>query len=227
MIRNCQSRRSPSRLEEAGPSVAVFSCPSMLCSALVCRKWQRWQLFCRLERPDRIRLTTWTRPSRRTGIPASTGSFSPLLASQSHQESTLLCTLCRLGGPESEELDIQGQTAAVLQFSCFTDKCLCVGAFFSSSTKLLSDGASPLFPGRNMVLAERCALLSAEILKSQGKYSETATLLIKMTSEVRNGDTPGRLLHFSGDAALLLILYPRGVLQGSCSGPLRISFLQL
>ncbi|XP_057698000.1 trafficking protein particle complex subunit 8 isoform X2 [Corythoichthys intestinalis] len=36
---------------------------------------------------------------------------------------------------------------------------------------------------RNMVLAERCALLSAEILKSQGKYSEAATLLIKMTSE--------------------------------------------
>ncbi|XP_061593405.1 trafficking protein particle complex subunit 8 isoform X2 [Cololabis saira] len=36
---------------------------------------------------------------------------------------------------------------------------------------------------RNMVLAERCALLSAEILKSQAKYSEAATLLIKMTSE--------------------------------------------
>ncbi|XP_013872892.1 trafficking protein particle complex subunit 8 [Austrofundulus limnaeus] len=36
---------------------------------------------------------------------------------------------------------------------------------------------------RNMVLAERCALLSAEILKSQGKYSEAASLLIKMTSE--------------------------------------------
>uniref|UniRef100_A0A3Q2XN36 Trafficking protein particle complex subunit 8 n=1 Tax=Hippocampus comes TaxID=109280 RepID=A0A3Q2XN36_HIPCM len=36
---------------------------------------------------------------------------------------------------------------------------------------------------RNMVLAERCALVSAEILKSQGKYSEAATLLIKMTSE--------------------------------------------
>ncbi|KAF3835624.1 hypothetical protein F7725_028182 [Dissostichus mawsoni] len=35
----------------------------------------------------------------------------------------------------------------------------------------------------NMVLAERCALLSAEILKSQVKYSEAATLLIKMTSE--------------------------------------------
>ncbi|XP_030627533.1 trafficking protein particle complex subunit 8 isoform X2 [Chanos chanos] len=36
---------------------------------------------------------------------------------------------------------------------------------------------------KNMVLAERCALLSAEVLKSQGKYSEAATLLIKMTSE--------------------------------------------
>uniref|UniRef100_A0A3P9HJ53 Trafficking protein particle complex 8 n=1 Tax=Oryzias latipes TaxID=8090 RepID=A0A3P9HJ53_ORYLA len=36
---------------------------------------------------------------------------------------------------------------------------------------------------RNMVLAERCALLSAEILKNQAKYSEAATLLIKMTSE--------------------------------------------
>ncbi|XP_068599317.1 trafficking protein particle complex subunit 8 [Brachionichthys hirsutus] len=36
---------------------------------------------------------------------------------------------------------------------------------------------------KTMVLAERCALLSAEILKSQGKYSEAATLLIKMTSE--------------------------------------------
>ncbi|XP_061094723.1 trafficking protein particle complex subunit 8 isoform X1 [Conger conger] len=36
---------------------------------------------------------------------------------------------------------------------------------------------------KNMVLAERCALLSAEILKSQTKYSEAATLLIKMTSE--------------------------------------------
>lgn len=38
---------------------------------------------------------------------------------------------------------------------------------------------------RNMVLAERCALLSAEVLKSQAKYSEAAALLIKMTSEVR------------------------------------------
>lgn len=37
---------------------------------------------------------------------------------------------------------------------------------------------------RNMVLAERCALLSAEVLKSQAKYSEAAALLIKMTSEV-------------------------------------------
>ncbi|XP_075935366.1 trafficking protein particle complex subunit 8 isoform X1 [Anarhichas minor] len=36
---------------------------------------------------------------------------------------------------------------------------------------------------KSMVLAERCALLSAEILKSQVKYSEAATLLIKMTSE--------------------------------------------
>nr|XP_019936666.1 PREDICTED: trafficking protein particle complex subunit 8 isoform X2 [Paralichthys olivaceus] len=36
---------------------------------------------------------------------------------------------------------------------------------------------------KNMVLAERSALLSAEILKSQGKYSDAATLLIKMTSE--------------------------------------------
>jgi len=35
-----------------------------------------------------------------------------------------------------------------------------------------------------MVLAERCVLLSAEILKSQVKYSDAATLLIKMTSEV-------------------------------------------
>ncbi|XP_067834095.1 trafficking protein particle complex subunit 8 isoform X1 [Heptranchias perlo] len=36
---------------------------------------------------------------------------------------------------------------------------------------------------KNLVLAERCALLSAEILKSQAKYSEAATLLIRMTSE--------------------------------------------
>ncbi|KAF7646234.1 hypothetical protein LDENG_00191260, partial [Lucifuga dentata] len=36
---------------------------------------------------------------------------------------------------------------------------------------------------KNMVLAERCTLLSAEVLKSQGKYSDAATLLIKMTSE--------------------------------------------
>uniref|UniRef100_A0A671Y126 Trafficking protein particle complex subunit 8 n=1 Tax=Sparus aurata TaxID=8175 RepID=A0A671Y126_SPAAU len=36
---------------------------------------------------------------------------------------------------------------------------------------------------KNMVLAERCVLLNAEILKSQGKYSDAATLLIKMTSE--------------------------------------------
>ncbi|MBN3277111.1 TPPC8 protein, partial [Polyodon spathula] len=36
---------------------------------------------------------------------------------------------------------------------------------------------------KNMVQAERCALLSAEILKSQVKYSEAATLLIRMTSE--------------------------------------------
>ncbi|GAA6065630.1 trafficking protein particle complex subunit 8 isoform X1, partial [Tachysurus ichikawai] len=37
---------------------------------------------------------------------------------------------------------------------------------------------------KNMVLAERCALLSAEVLKSQAKYAEAAALLIKMTSEV-------------------------------------------
>ncbi|XP_069587351.1 trafficking protein particle complex subunit 8 isoform X3 [Ranitomeya imitator] len=36
---------------------------------------------------------------------------------------------------------------------------------------------------KNMVLAERCVLLSAEILKSQGKYSESAGLLIRLTSE--------------------------------------------
>ncbi|XP_075069567.1 trafficking protein particle complex subunit 8 isoform X2 [Mixophyes fleayi] len=36
---------------------------------------------------------------------------------------------------------------------------------------------------KNMVLAERCVLLSAEILKSQGKYSESAALLIRLTSE--------------------------------------------
>ncbi|XP_063057048.1 trafficking protein particle complex subunit 8 [Engraulis encrasicolus] len=36
---------------------------------------------------------------------------------------------------------------------------------------------------KNMQLAERCALLSAEILKSQAKYSDAAALLIKMTSE--------------------------------------------
>ncbi|XP_035380054.1 trafficking protein particle complex subunit 8 isoform X1 [Electrophorus electricus] len=36
---------------------------------------------------------------------------------------------------------------------------------------------------KNMVLAERCALFSAEVLKSQVKYSEAAALLIKMTSE--------------------------------------------
>ncbi|XP_059975018.1 trafficking protein particle complex subunit 8 isoform X3 [Mesoplodon densirostris] len=36
---------------------------------------------------------------------------------------------------------------------------------------------------KNMVLAERCVLLSAEILKSQSKYSEAAALLIRLTSE--------------------------------------------
>lgn len=35
-----------------------------------------------------------------------------------------------------------------------------------------------------MLLAERCVLLSAEILKSQTKYSEAAALLIRLTSEV-------------------------------------------
>uniref|UniRef100_A0A8C0YCX3 Trafficking protein particle complex subunit 8 n=1 Tax=Cyprinus carpio carpio TaxID=630221 RepID=A0A8C0YCX3_CYPCA len=36
---------------------------------------------------------------------------------------------------------------------------------------------------KNMLLAERCCILSAEILKSQTKYSDAATLLIKMTTE--------------------------------------------
>uniref|UniRef100_A0A4W5KCU7 Trafficking protein particle complex subunit 8 n=1 Tax=Hucho hucho TaxID=62062 RepID=A0A4W5KCU7_9TELE len=36
---------------------------------------------------------------------------------------------------------------------------------------------------KNKVLAERCALFSAEVLKSQAKYSDAATLLIKMTCE--------------------------------------------
>lgn len=44
-----------------------------------------------------------------------------------------------------------------------------------------------LFLFRNMVLAERCVLLSAEILKSQSKYAEAAALLIRLTSEVLNG----------------------------------------
>ncbi|XP_053322339.1 trafficking protein particle complex subunit 8 isoform X2 [Spea bombifrons] len=36
---------------------------------------------------------------------------------------------------------------------------------------------------KNMVLAERCVLLSSEILKSQAKYSDAAALLIRLTSE--------------------------------------------
>ncbi|NP_001085189.1 uncharacterized protein LOC432274 [Xenopus laevis] len=36
---------------------------------------------------------------------------------------------------------------------------------------------------KNIILAERCVLLSAEILKSQSKYSEAAALLIRLTSE--------------------------------------------
>ncbi|XP_028592919.2 trafficking protein particle complex subunit 8 isoform X3 [Podarcis muralis] len=36
---------------------------------------------------------------------------------------------------------------------------------------------------KNMMLAERCVLLSAEVLKSQSKYSEAAALLIRLTSE--------------------------------------------
>ncbi|XP_048363683.1 trafficking protein particle complex subunit 8 isoform X4 [Sphaerodactylus townsendi] len=36
---------------------------------------------------------------------------------------------------------------------------------------------------KNMMLAERCVLLSAEILKSQSKYSEAAALLIRLTTE--------------------------------------------
>ncbi|MBZ3872090.1 Trafficking protein particle complex subunit 8 [Sciurus carolinensis] len=39
---------------------------------------------------------------------------------------------------------------------------------------------------KNMVLAERCVLLSAEILKSQSKYSEAAALLIRLTSEKKH-----------------------------------------
>lgn len=47
-----------------------------------------------------------------------------------------------------------------------------------------ADYSPCLFLFRNMVLAERCVLLSAEILKSQSKYSEAAALLIRLTSEV-------------------------------------------
>ncbi|CAH2285036.1 trafficking particle complex subunit 8 isoform X1 [Pelobates cultripes] len=36
---------------------------------------------------------------------------------------------------------------------------------------------------KNMILAERCVLLSAEILKSQSKYSDAAALLIRQTNE--------------------------------------------
>uniref|UniRef100_A0A8C5M9Z8 Trafficking protein particle complex subunit 8 n=1 Tax=Leptobrachium leishanense TaxID=445787 RepID=A0A8C5M9Z8_9ANUR len=36
---------------------------------------------------------------------------------------------------------------------------------------------------KSMILAERCVLLSAEVLKSQGKYSDAASLLIRLTSE--------------------------------------------
>ncbi|EMP36724.1 Trafficking protein particle complex subunit 8 [Chelonia mydas] len=39
---------------------------------------------------------------------------------------------------------------------------------------------------KNMMLAERCVLLSAEILKSQSKYSDAAALLIRLTSEKKH-----------------------------------------
>lgn len=50
-----------------------------------------------------------------------------------------------------------------------------------------------------MVLAERCVLLSAEILKSQSKYSEAAALLIRLTSEVSS------FFHFFFPTAILLL----------------------
>ena len=58
-----------------------------------------------------------------------------------------------------------------------------------------------------MVLAERCALLSAEVLKSQGKYSDAATLLIKMTSEV---GTPGGRGGALGDVCTRALAFKLG-----------------
>lgn len=63
-----------------------------------------------------------------------------------------------------------------------------------------------------MVLAERCVLLSAEILKSQSKYSEAAALLIRLTSEVKV------LVAFSTPALPSLFTYPStsGLHSNSC-----------
>ncbi|XP_066575699.1 trafficking protein particle complex subunit 8 isoform X2 [Amia ocellicauda] len=55
---------------------------------------------------------------------------------------------------------------------------------------------------KNMVLAERCALLSAEVLKSQTKYSEAATLLIRMTSEEESVSVSSPLASCSEDSDL-------------------------
>lgn len=54
-----------------------------------------------------------------------------------------------------------------------------------------------------MVLAERCVLLSAEILKSQSKYSEAAALLIRLTSEVKH------LVAFPSLALPLFVYLPK------------------
>lgn len=62
-------------------------------------------------------------------------------------------------------------------------KVLYMAAVMCSDIVVLITFFVPFF-FRNMILAERCVLLSAEILKSQSKYSEAAALLIRLTSEV-------------------------------------------
>ncbi|XP_043921778.1 trafficking protein particle complex subunit 8 [Protopterus annectens] len=89
-------------------------------------------------------------------------------------------------------------TAGLLLYALFTDQELVYILFaeMAAVSAFLQPGAPRSYPAhymenaiqiykdcRCMVLAERCTLLSAEILKSQGKYSDAAAILIRMTSE--------------------------------------------
>uniref|UniRef100_A0A2K6GCU5 Trafficking protein particle complex subunit 8 n=1 Tax=Propithecus coquereli TaxID=379532 RepID=A0A2K6GCU5_PROCO len=171
------------------------------------RKWQQCQLFFNQEHLGHTQLITWIQQFRhigislisRKGLSRSLFSATKKWFSGSKVPEKSINELKNTSGllypPEAPELQIRKMADLCflvqhydLAYSCYhTAK----KDFLNDQAMLYAAGAlvvlryyySAHYIFVNMVLAERCVLLSAEILKSQSKYSEAAALLIRLTSE--------------------------------------------